>query len=105
MAALDLLALNNPAAHTAIGAAGGRRLLEGLAKHGGSGLREATSELLRGVASPDTLTVAVDTASHAKQAHSARLRHSKVLHSAFGMQRAVAPQQAAAEGGEEEEED
>jgi phosphoglucomutase len=48
-------------------------------RFGGETLREATADLLRGVEAPDTLTVAVDTASHARQAHQARLKHSKFL--------------------------
>jgi hypothetical protein len=94
IAAMDLLALNNPAAHQAMIQAGGQRLLEGLKRYGGNHMVEATQELLKGVTSPDTLTVAVDTASHARQAHQARMKHSKVLQSAFPMQRAQAPQQA-----------
>ena len=41
------------------------------------------------------MTVAVDTASHARQAHQTRLKHSKVWQSALGggpVQRAHAPQ-------------
>jgi hypothetical protein len=94
VAALDLLALNNPAAHTAIVAAGGKRLLEGLQRFGGTEMKEATSELLEGVKSPDKLKIAADTASHARQAHQARLKHSKVLNSAFGMQHGVQRAQA-----------
>ena len=92
VAALDLLALNNPAALEAITGAGGLQLLRGLAKHGGRDLREATSGLLQNVQNPDTLTVAVDTAAHARQAHSARVRHSKVWRSAAPVRRANAPQ-------------
>lgn len=95
VAALDLLALNNPAALTAITQADGKPFLQGLQRHGGEQLREATGQLLRGVSSPDTLTVAVDTASHARQAHETRLKHSKVWQSAVGggVQRARAPTQ------------
>jgi len=99
VAALDLLALNNPAALTAITRADGMPFLEGLQRYGGEQLREATGQLLRGVSSPDTLTVAVDTASHARQAHETRLKHSKVWQSAVGrgVQRARAPTQDLAE--------
>ena len=93
VAALDLLALNNPAAHEAIAGAGGVKLLQGLQKFGGEQLREATADLLKGVSAPDTLTVAVDTAGHARQAHQARLKHSKVWQSALPVQRAQAPAQ------------
>ena len=92
VAALDLLALNNPAALEAITAAGGVNLLKGLARFGGRELKEATSGLLQGVTHPDSLTVAVDTAAHARQAHEARVRHSKVWRSATPVRRAHAPQ-------------
>ena len=104
VAALDLLALNNPPAVAAISKAGGAQLLKGLAKFGGSQLKEATSELLKGVSQPETLKVAVDTAAHARQAHQARLKHSKVWQSAAApVRRAVAPGQEGMRGGEYEE--
>ncbi|KOO26351.1 hypothetical protein Ctob_012494 [Chrysochromulina tobinii] len=93
IAALDQLALNNPAAHEAIAQGGGLKLLKGVQRFGGETLREATADLLRGVEAPDTLTVAVDTASHARQAHQARLKHSKVWRGATPVARAQAPQQ------------
>jgi len=93
IAALDLLALNNPAAHDAISQGGGLKLLQGLNKFGGAQLREATASLVSGVEAPDSLTVAVDTAGHAKAAHQARLKHSKVWRSATPVARAQAPQQ------------
>ena len=93
IAALDQLALNNPAAHEAIAQGGGLKLLQGVQRFGGETLREATADLLRGVEAPDTLTVAVDTASHARQAHQARLKHSKVWRGATPVARAQAPQQ------------
>ena len=92
LAALDLLALNNPAAHAAIADRGGKQMLHGLKRFGGEQIREATSDLLAGVESPESLTLAVDTAGHARQAHQARLKHSKVWQSATPMRRAQAPQ-------------
>jgi len=92
LAALDLLSLNNPAAHAAISEAGGVKLLQGLQRFGGSLLQEATGELLQGLASPESMTVAVDTASHARQAHQARLKHSKVWPGRAPVSRAQAPQ-------------
>lgn len=92
IAALDLLALNNPAAVTAIIAAGGERLLKGVARYGGRELQGATSGLLKGVSDPSTLSVAVDTSAHARQAHQARIKHSKVWQSATPVRRAHAPQ-------------
>ena len=97
MAALDLLALNNPAAMGAIDAAGGKRLLKGLARHGGREMREATSDLLQGVTNPDTLKISVDTAAHARQAHSARMKHSKLWQGATPVRRASAPPGVASE--------
>lgn len=91
IAALDLLALNNPKALEAITAGGGQRLLQGIARFGGQQLREVTGELLHSVTQPETLTVAVDTAGHARQAHEARLKHSKVWRAATPVQRAQAP--------------
>ena len=60
-------------------------------------LREATGELLKGVSDPSTLKVAVDTAAHARQAHDARVRHSKVWRGATAVRRAHAPKQQAEE--------
>ena len=45
-------------------------------------MREALSGLAKGVRDPEAMTVAVDTASHARLAHQARLKHSKVWQSA-----------------------
>jgi len=92
IAALDLLALNNPAAVEAISAAGGERLLKGVARYGGRELQGATSGLLAGVTDPGSLSVAVDTSAHARQAHKARIKHSKVWQSATPVRRAHAPQ-------------
>ena len=94
MAALDLLALNNPQALEEIASAGGLKLLQGLQKHGGDMLKDATSSLVQGVAQPASVKVEVDTASHARLAHETRLKHSKVWRSAAGgpgVQRAQAP--------------
>ena len=107
VAALDLLALNNPEALERIAAAGGVKLLNGLKKHGGALLGEATAALASGMDAPaETRTVAVDAKAHARQAHQARLRHSKVWRTATGgasqggVRRAVAPQRDDAEDDE-----
>lgn len=71
--------------------AGGLRLLKGVQRFGGAQLRDATNNLMQGVSDPTSLTVASDTASHARQAHEARLKHSKVWRSAAPVRRAVAP--------------
>ena len=95
VAALDLLALNNPQALEAIASAGGLKLLKGLQKYGGDMLKDATSSLFQGVSKPSSVQVEVDTASHARLAHETRLKHSKVWRSAAGgpgVQRAQAPQ-------------
>ena len=117
IAALEMLALNNPAAVEAIAAAGGVELIQGLHRVGGPLLKEATETLLGGISAPaETRTVAVDAKAHARQAHSTRLKHSKVWQSATGqgpMRRAISPAEAArlaeeegeAEEEEEEEED
>lgn len=108
VSALDLLALNNPEALERIGAAGGVKLLDGLKRYGGGVFGEATSELRRGMeAPPEARTVAVDAKAHARQAHSARLRHSKVWSAAAGgnrgaIRRAVAPAGAEEAAGEDE---
>jgi len=92
VAALDILALNNPPALEAIAAAGGLKLLQGLRRFGGGILKDATSDLMKGVADPTSLTVEVDTAGHARQAHQTRLKHSKVWQSVSQpVQRARAP--------------
>ena len=93
LAALDLLSLNNPAAHDEIAKADGLKILQGVRKYSNDEMRAATTDLLAGVSSPDQRTVTVDTAGHARQAHQARLRHSKVWQSATPMKRAQAPQQ------------
>jgi hypothetical protein len=103
IAALDVLALNNPAAHQALAQAGGLKMLQGVQRFGGAQLKEVTSELLQGVSAPDSLTVAVDTAAHARQAHKARLKHSKLWQSARPVQRAHAPQQQGPDGPDEED--
>lgn len=98
IAALDLLALNNPMALERISEAGGAKLLRGLQKYGGSLMGEAAGGLLADISvAPETRKVAVDAKAHARQAHEARLRHSKVWRSAGGpphggVRRAVAPQ-------------
>ena len=98
LAALDLLAINNPAAIKAIAQAGGRRLIDGLQRHGGETLRGLTADLLDHLATPDSKQqIVVDTAAHAKKAHSARLKHSKVWQSATPVRRAMAPGQEPAE--------
>ena len=53
--------------------------------------QEATSGLRQVVDKPDTVTIAVDTAAHARQAHDARVRHSKVWQGATAVRRAHAP--------------
>ena len=54
--------------------------------------QDATSGLRKVVEQPETITVAVNTAAHARQAHEARVRHSKVWQSATPIRRAHAPQ-------------
>ena len=94
LAALDLLALNHPAALQAIANSGGRQLLEGVRRYGGETLKGLTAELLDGLDAPSKQTVTVDTAAHARQAHQARLKHSKVWQSASQpVRRAMAPGQ------------
>ena len=68
LAALDLLALNHPAALQAIANSGGRQLLEGVRRYGGETLKGLTAELLDGLDAPSKQTVTVDTAAHARQA-------------------------------------
>ena len=70
----------------AIAAAGGLQLLKGLQRFGGV-LKDATSDLLKGVSDPASLTVEVDTAAHARQAHQTRLKHSKVCATALSRAR------------------
>lgn len=92
VAALDLLALNNPAAHDVIAQAGGLKLLKGLKRFGGQHLRGAAGGMLSALSAPaETLAVAVDAKAHATQAHEARLKHSKILEGAMPVRRAYAP--------------
>ena len=84
----------------AISTAGGRRLIEGLQRYGGATMRDLTKTLYQGVKEPNSQHIVSDTASHAKQAHAARLKHSKVWHhAAQPVRRAVAPQGAEEEYG------
>lgn len=92
VAALDLLVLNNPQANEAIAEAGGVRLLQGLKQYGSQGLRATAADLHQGLAKPvEMLAVAVDAKAHASQAHEARMKHSKLLHSSMPVRRAYAP--------------
>ena len=92
VAALDLLALNNPAAQKRIELAGGLRLLGGIAKYGDEGLRPIASELLGGLSGGGgAKAVAVDAKAHASQAHQARVKHSRLWEQRVGIRRAYAP--------------
>jgi len=98
LAALQQLALNNPTSQERITTAGGLQLLHGIQDFGFSELRGLAGDVVQGLeAGPDKARVAVDVKSHARMAHEARLKHSKIWSRSVGLTRAYSPAENTAE--------
>jgi len=101
IAALELIALNNPTAQARIAAAGGLQLLHGIESFGFSAIRGVAGSLASGLEQePGTTRVSVDVKSHARMAHETRLKHSKIWERAVGQPRAYSKMGQGEGGGE-----